>query len=99
MGNVGRPIILIVRDGWGANPYPEWNHANAVHLAATPVDERLMADYPHTLIHTSGEHVGLPDGVTGTGAVTRYIAQPHLAKPILHGKSAFFQESILNVSG
>jgi len=64
-----RPIVLIVRDGWGANPYPEWNHANAIHLARTPVDDRLMAAYPHTLIHTSGNDVGLPDGVMGNSEV------------------------------
>ena len=28
-----RPLVLIVRDGWGKNPYPQWNQANAVYLA------------------------------------------------------------------
>ena len=28
-----RPLVLIIRDGWGRNPFPQWNHANAVHLA------------------------------------------------------------------
>lgn len=64
-----RPFVLIVRDGWGANPFPEWNHANAVHLGRTPVDDHLMATYPHVLIHTSGEDVGLPDGVMGNSEV------------------------------
>lgn len=64
-----RPFVLIVRDGWGANPDPKWNHANAVHLARTPVDDRLMATYPHVLIATSGEDVGLPDGVMGNSEV------------------------------
>ncbi len=64
-----RPLVLIVRDGWGHNPYPEWNHANAVHLARTPVDRRLTAEYPHVLIHTSGEDVGLPAGVMGNSEV------------------------------
>ena len=65
----GRPIVLIVRDGWGSNPYPEWNHANAIHLARTPVDDRLRSRYPHTLIHTSGTAVGLPEGVMGNSEV------------------------------
>jgi 2,3-bisphosphoglycerate-independent phosphoglycerate mutase len=60
---------LIIRDGWGENPYPEWNHANAVHLAKTPVADRLTKDYPHVLIHTSGEDVGLPAGVMGNSEV------------------------------
>jgi len=64
-----RPIMLVIRDGWGSNPHPEWNHANAVHLARTPVDDRLMTEYPHVLIRTSGNDVGLPDGVMGNSEV------------------------------
>jgi 2,3-bisphosphoglycerate-independent phosphoglycerate mutase len=70
LGSVRRkPVVIIVRDGWGENPYPEWNHANAVHLARTPVAKALMRDYPHVLIHTSGEDVGLPHGVMGNSEV------------------------------
>jgi 2,3-bisphosphoglycerate-independent phosphoglycerate mutase len=64
-----RPVVLIVRDGWGHNPDPAWNHANAVHLAKTPVDDRLRTRYPWIQIHTSGEDVGLPDGVMGNSEV------------------------------
>lgn len=64
-----RPLLLIVRDGWGHNPFPEWNHANAVHLARTPVDERLRTAYPWVQIHTCGEDVGLPAGVMGNSEV------------------------------
>ena len=64
-----KPIVLIVRDGWGHNPFPEWNHANAIHLARTPVDDRLRTHYPHVLIRTSGNDVGLPDGVMGNSEV------------------------------
>ncbi len=64
-----KPVVLIVRDGWGENPSSEWNHANAVHLANTPVSDGLMAKYPNVLIHTSGEDVGLPDGVMGNSEV------------------------------
>ena len=49
-----RPMVIIIRDGWGYNPFPTWNKANAVYLAKTPVENRLMREYPHTLIHTSG---------------------------------------------
>ena len=69
MAATKRPFVLIIRDGWGRNPYPEWNHANAVHLAKTPVADRLLAEYPNVLIHTSGEHVGLPDGTMGNSEV------------------------------
>ena len=64
-----RPIVLIIRDGWGSNPHGEWNHANAVHLAKKPVDDRLMAEFPHVLIRTRGIDVGLPDGVMGNSEV------------------------------
>jgi len=64
-----RPVVLIVRDGWGHNPHLEWNHANAVRLANAPVDRRLMAMYPHVLIRTSGHDVGLPAGVAGNSEV------------------------------
>ncbi len=64
-----KPVVLIVRDGWGENPSPEWDHANAVVQAETPVADALMKEYPHTLIHTSGEDVGLPAGVMGNSEV------------------------------
>ena len=64
-----RPVVLIIRDGWGNNPYPEFQHANAVHLAKTPVDDWLRQNYPHVQIHTSGEDVGLPPGVIGNSEV------------------------------
>ena len=64
-----RPLVIIVRDGWGSNPYPEWNHANAVYLAKHPTDDRLMREYPHVLIHTSGFDVGLPEGTMGNSEV------------------------------
>ena len=64
-----RPMVLIVRDGWGKNPYPQWNRANAVYLARHPVADRLMADYPNALIHTSGFDVGLPEGTMGNSEV------------------------------
>src|SRR5687768_4025226 len=64
-----RPVVLIVRDGWGKNPYPQWDHANAVYLAKHPVADKLMAEYPSTLIHTSGFDVGLPEGTMGNSEV------------------------------
>ena len=64
-----RPVVLIVRDGWGHNPHSKWNHANAVHLARKPVDDRLMAEYPSALVATSGFDVGLPEGTMGNSEV------------------------------
>ncbi|MDX2116596.1 MAG: 2,3-bisphosphoglycerate-independent phosphoglycerate mutase [Planctomycetota bacterium] len=63
------PFVLIIRDGWGQNPNASHDAFNAIKLAKTPVADALMRDYPHTLIHTSGEDVGLPDGTMGNSEV------------------------------
>jgi len=60
---------LIIRDGWGYNPNPDEDRYNAPKCADTPIDDMLMAEYPHCLIHTSGEDVGLPDGTMGNSEV------------------------------
>ena len=54
------PVVLLIRDGWGRNPHPEQDTFNAVQIARTPIADRLAQDWPSTLIHTSGEDVGLP---------------------------------------
>lgn len=64
-----RPVVLIVRDGWGENPNAEHDAFNAIKLAKTPIADALMARYPNTLIHTSGEDVGLPEGTMGNSEV------------------------------
>jgi 2,3-bisphosphoglycerate-independent phosphoglycerate mutase len=64
-----RPCLVVVRDGWGENPYPEWDHANAVRVAQPPVDAMLRAQWPFTLIATSGFDVGLPEGTMGNSEV------------------------------
>jgi len=64
-----KPIVLIVRDGWGRNPHPEHDDFNAIKLANTPRCDELLKQYPHTLIHTSGREVGLPDGTMGNSEV------------------------------
>jgi 2,3-bisphosphoglycerate-independent phosphoglycerate mutase len=64
-----RPCILIVRDGWGENPDPKWDHANAIKLAQPPVEAMLRRDWPFVLIETSGFDVGLPEGTMGNSEV------------------------------
>jgi len=61
--------VLIVRDGWGRNPHPEHDRFNAIKLAAPPNNDRLLRQYPWTLVHTSGEAVGLPEGTMGNSEV------------------------------
>ena len=61
-----RPVMIIVRDGWGYNENPK---GNAVMAAKTPNVDSYKEKYPWTLIHTSGEPVGLPDGFMGSSEV------------------------------
>ncbi len=61
-----RPLILIILDGWG---YAPPSAANAISLARKPNYDRLLAEYPNTLIHTSGRYVGLPTGQMGNSEV------------------------------
>ncbi len=63
------PFVLIIRDGWGENPNRDQDAFNAVRLARTPVADRLLRECPHTLIRTSGEDVGLPEGTMGNSEV------------------------------
>jgi len=63
------PAVLIVRDGWGRNPNPEQDAFNAVKQARTPACDKLLREYPWTLIRTSGEQVGLPEGTMGNSEV------------------------------
>ena len=64
-----KPYVLIIRDGWGYNPEADEDAYNAIKCAQTPTDDMLMAEYPHTLIQTYGEAVGLPEGTMGNSEV------------------------------
>ena len=66
---MAKPIVLIIRDGWGKNPSHQWDKSNAVLLAKTPVDDAIVKKYPSTLIATSGLDVGLPPGTMGNSEV------------------------------
>ncbi|WP_438864031.1 2,3-bisphosphoglycerate-independent phosphoglycerate mutase [Neptunicella sp.] len=61
-----KPLVLIIMDGWG---YREDTTNNAVAQANTPVLDKLVEQYPNTLISGSGLDVGLPDGQMGNSEV------------------------------
>src|SRR5579864_4574263 len=61
-----KPIILTVLDGWG---YRAETQGNAIALARKPNYDKLLAEFPNTLIHTSGPAVGLPEGQMGNSEV------------------------------
>src|SRR5216117_4478453 len=64
--NRPKPLVLIILDGWG---YRAETKANAIAAAHKPTYDRLLHEYPNTLIHTSGRAVGLPDGQMGNSEV------------------------------
>jgi len=69
MNSPRKPVLLIIRDGWGKNPHSEQNPSNAVYLAKKACDDALQAKYPYTLVSASGLDVGLPDGQMGNSEV------------------------------
>ncbi|MCB9177377.1 MAG: 2,3-bisphosphoglycerate-independent phosphoglycerate mutase [Caldilineae bacterium] len=79
-----RPVLLLILDGWGLRAERE---ANAVALAETPVFDRLMAEYAHTRLRTSGRDVGLPADQMGNSEVG------HLTL----GAGAIFDQDLLRI--
>jgi 2,3-bisphosphoglycerate-independent phosphoglycerate mutase len=61
-----KPVLLTILDGWG---YRAETHANAIALARKPIYDRLLREYPNTLVRASEHFVGLPDGQMGNSEV------------------------------
>ena len=61
-----RPLILTILDGWGYSPAIV---GNAIAQARKPVYDKLLTDFPNTLIQASDHFVGLPDGQMGNSEV------------------------------
>jgi 2,3-bisphosphoglycerate-independent phosphoglycerate mutase len=61
-----KPLMLMILDGWG---YSEDTSSNAIAQANTPCWDDLWSTDPHTLLETSGEAVGLPEGQMGNSEV------------------------------
>jgi 2,3-bisphosphoglycerate-independent phosphoglycerate mutase len=67
-----KPVVLIIRDGWGINPGGREKAAgngDATLLARTPFHDHLYATYPCCRVSGSGEDVGLPAGQMGNSEV------------------------------
>jgi 2,3-bisphosphoglycerate-independent phosphoglycerate mutase len=62
----GKPLVLMILDGWG---FREERENNAIALGHTPCWDTLWKNDPHSLIETSGESVGLPEGQMGNSEV------------------------------
>ena len=66
MSRFSRPVVLTILDGWGYRPE---THGNAIALARKPTYDKLLAEYPNTLLRASDHFVGLPDGQMGNSEV------------------------------
>jgi 2,3-bisphosphoglycerate-independent phosphoglycerate mutase len=64
--SVPKPVLLLILDGWG---HREEVADNAIAQAECPNWRRMWSTLPHTLIDTSGERVGLPEGQMGNSEV------------------------------
>ncbi len=61
-----RPLVLTILDGWG---YRAESQNNAIALARKPSYDKLLREFPNTLIRASEHFVGLPDGQMGNSEV------------------------------
>ena len=67
-----KPVVLVIRDGWGVNPGGEKTavkDGNATLLAKTPFHQVMFAKYPKGFLSASGLDVGLPPGQMGNSEV------------------------------
>ena len=64
--NVRPATLLVILDGFG---FSEEKSNNAIAMAHTPNWSNFLNRYPHHLIQTSGEFVGLPKGQMGNSEV------------------------------
>jgi len=66
---MSKKVLLIVLDGYGEGKDYKYN---AVTRAKTPFLDELRKKYPHTLLKTDSESVGLPKGTMGGSEVGHY---------------------------
>ncbi|MDP6546346.1 MAG: 2,3-bisphosphoglycerate-independent phosphoglycerate mutase [Phycisphaerae bacterium] len=63
---MGKPLVLIIRDGWGIAPD---GPGNAVTQARTPNMDKLLAEHPNCVLEASGTAVGVRAGSQGSSEV------------------------------
>src|SRR5437763_10518939 len=69
---MARPVMLIIRDGWGVNPGGRGKreqNGDATLLASTLFHDQLYRDYPSSRLSASGMDVGLPERQMGNSEV------------------------------
>jgi 2,3-bisphosphoglycerate-independent phosphoglycerate mutase len=61
-GRTRKRVLLLIMDGWGARAEAS---GNLIVEARTPHFDRLWAGFPHALLDSFGEAVGMPAGTVG----------------------------------
>ncbi|NMC36869.1 MAG: 2,3-bisphosphoglycerate-independent phosphoglycerate mutase [Bacteroidales bacterium] len=61
-----KKTLLMILDGWGIG---DGSVADVISQVPTPNLTKLKNNYPNSLLHASGENVGLPDGQMGNSEV------------------------------
>ena len=61
-----KKVILVILDGFG---HTDEKKHNAIAQADAPNYQKWIQTYPHSLVETSGEAVGLPPGIMGNSEV------------------------------
>ncbi len=64
-----KPVVLVIRDGWGENHDHSLDQWNAIRQANVPCARELSANWPRTEIMACGRDVGLPKGIMGNSEV------------------------------
>lgn len=62
-------VILTILDGWGISPIEK---GNAIFQAKTPVFDKMLTDFPATLLHAASQEVGLSWGEVGNSEVGHF---------------------------
>ena len=63
---MSKPLVLCILDGCGVR---EESDGNAFKNANKPTFDKLMNEFPHSILQASGKAVGLPEGQMGTSEV------------------------------
>lgn len=69
MNKIERPVVLVIRDGWGENHDASLDKFDAIKLANAPFSKNLAKTWPRVEIAACGLDVGLPEGIMGNSEV------------------------------
>ncbi len=97
-----KKIILLILDGFGIR---DNDNGNAIKMSNLPNINKIMTEYPKSLLTTSGEDVGLPKGIIGNSEVGhmtigcgRTIIQPYtMINNSIKDKSFFENDKLLDM--